>query len=45
VKDFEAYVDAVSVELGDRVKYWATINEPWELAWQGYVTGEDADRP
>ncbi|MGD0803826.1 MAG: GH1 family beta-glucosidase [Candidatus Bathyarchaeia archaeon] len=42
VDDFEAYVDAVSVELGDRVKHWATFNEPWELAWQGYVTGEDA---
>jgi len=42
VDDFEAYTDAVSVELGDRVKHWTTINEPWELAWQGYVTGEDA---
>jgi beta-glucosidase len=42
VDDFESYVDAVSVELGDRVKHWMTINEPWELAWQGYVTGEDA---
>jgi beta-glucosidase len=42
IDDFEAYADAVSVELGDRVKHWATFNEPWELAWQGYVTGEDA---
>ncbi|MCX6655253.1 MAG: GH1 family beta-glucosidase [Candidatus Bathyarchaeota archaeon] len=42
VDDFEDYTDAVSVELGDRVKHWTTINEPWELAWQGYVTGEDA---
>jgi len=42
VDDFEAYTDAVSVELGDRVKHWITLNEPWELAWQGYVTGEDA---
>ncbi len=40
--DFEEFTDVVSVELGDRVKHWATINEPWELAWQGYVTGEDA---
>jgi beta-glucosidase len=40
--DFEKFTDVVSVELGDRVKHWATINEPWELAWQGYVTGEDA---
>ena len=42
VDDFEAFVDAVSVELGSRVKHWVTFNEPWELAWQGYVTGEDA---
>jgi len=40
--DFREFTDVVSVELGDRVKHWATINEPWELAWQGYVTGEDA---
>ncbi len=40
--DFAEYVDVVSGELGDRVKHWMTINEPWELAWQGYVTGEDA---
>ena len=32
----------MSVELGNRVKHWATLNEPWEMAWQGYVTGEDA---
>jgi beta-glucosidase len=42
VEDFAAFADVVSAELGDRVKYWATLNEPWELAWQGYVTGEDA---
>jgi beta-glucosidase len=42
VDDFREFTDVVSVELGDRVKHWATINEPWELAWQGYVTGEDA---
>ena len=42
VDDFEEYVDAVSVELGNRVKHWATLNEPWEMAWQGYITGEDA---
>ena len=42
MKDFAAFADVVSVELGDRVKHWVTFNEPWELAWQGYVTGEDA---
>jgi beta-glucosidase len=42
VNDFAAFADVVSAELGDRVKHWVTFNEPWELAWQGYVTGEDA---
>jgi beta-glucosidase len=41
-QDFAEFADVVSVELGDRVKHWVTFNEPWELAWQGYVTGEDA---
>jgi len=41
-RDFQAYVDVVTRALGDRVKRWATFNEPWELAWQGYHTGEDA---
>ena len=42
VDDFVEYADVVSTELGDRVKFWATLNEPWEFTWQGYVTGEDA---
>ncbi len=41
-EDFAGFADVVSLELGDRVKHWVTFNEPWELAWQGYVTGEDA---
>jgi len=40
--DFREYADTVTQELGDRVKHWTTFNEPWELAWQGYHTGEDA---
>jgi beta-glucosidase len=40
--DFAAYADLVTRALGDRVKHWVTFNEPWELAWQGYHTGEDA---
>jgi len=40
--DFGEYSDIVTQELGDRVKHWVTFNEPWELAWQGYHTGEDA---
>jgi beta-glucosidase len=42
VNDFKEYADMVTHELGDRVKHWTTFNEPWELAWQGYHTGEDA---
>jgi len=41
-RDFKEFTDVVTHELGDRVKHWATFNEPWELAWQGYHTGEDA---
>lgn len=40
--DFAAYAEVVARALGDRVRHWATFNEPWELAWQGYHTGEDA---
>jgi len=42
INDFKEYTDVVTQKLGDRVKHWTTFNEPWELAWQGYHTGEDA---
>ncbi|MFH1179670.1 MAG: GH1 family beta-glucosidase [Candidatus Bathyarchaeota archaeon] len=42
INDFKEFTDIVTHELGDRVKHWTTFNEPWELAWQGYHTGEDA---
>lgn len=41
-EDFAAYADMAARALGDRVAHWTTFNEPWELAWQGYHTGEDA---
>ena len=41
-EDFQVFTDVATRALGDRVKHWATFNEPWELAWQGYHTGEDA---
>jgi beta-glucosidase len=39
---FAAYTEAVVDCLGDRVKNWATINEPWVVSHQGYGTGEHA---
>ncbi len=39
---FAAYADAVARRLGDRVRRWATHNEPWCLAVLGHETGEHA---
>ncbi len=39
---FAAYADVVSRRLGDRVKDWVTLNEPWCLAWLGYGWGQHA---
>lgn len=38
-KYFERYVDFVSKELGDNVKYWITINEPSVYSLMSYVEG------
>ena len=39
---FAEYVDAITRRLGDRVKHWITLNEPWCSAFLGYHTGEHA---
>ena len=39
---FADYVEVVVKSLGDRVKHWITLNEPWEHAFFGYFTGEHA---
>jgi beta-glucosidase len=39
---FADYAVAVHVALGDRVRCWATLNEPWCSAWLGYGSGEHA---
>lgn len=39
---FAEYAEAISKHLGDRVKSWATLNEPACSAWLGYLTGIDA---
>lgn len=36
---FAEYADVVSRRLGDRVKDWITINEPFVAAWLGYGWG------
>jgi beta-glucosidase len=42
VDAFLEYVAAVTGRLGDRVKHWATHNEPWVAAWLGYGWGHHA---
>ncbi|MDQ3539290.1 MAG: GH1 family beta-glucosidase [Chloroflexota bacterium] len=39
VDAFAEYTDIVTRRLGDRVKHWITINEPWVVATMGYHWG------
>ena len=39
---FAEYAAVVQHRLGDRVKKWATLNEPWCSAFLGYASGEHA---
>jgi beta-glucosidase len=39
---FAELVDVTSRRLGDRVKHWITLNEPWCSAYLGYETGHHA---
>jgi beta-glucosidase len=39
---FAGYARAVWDRLGDRVKFWVTLNEPWVAAFLGHATGEHA---
>jgi beta-glucosidase len=36
---FAEYTDAITRRLGDRVKNWITINEPWVVSILGYMWG------
>jgi beta-glucosidase len=42
VEAFVEYADVVTARLGDRVKYWATHNEPWCIAHLGHDRGDHA---
>lgn len=42
VNYFADYAEIMVRALGDRVKYWITINEPWEYAFFGHFMGEHA---
>ncbi|MBV71801.1 MAG: beta-glucosidase [Myxococcales bacterium] len=39
---FADYTETISRALGDRVKTWVTINEPWCISVLGYINGEHA---
>jgi beta-glucosidase len=36
---FAEYADVVAIHLGDRVKHWATLNEPYCASYFGYGNG------
>lgn len=39
---FAEYVDLVTAALGDRVRHWITLNEPWVSSVLGHVAGVHA---
>jgi len=39
---FAEYAQAVHARLGDRVRFWTTLNEPWCSAYLGYAAGVHA---
>jgi beta-glucosidase len=39
---FAEYAERMARELGDRVKVWTTLNEPWCAAYLGYGSGVHA---
>jgi beta-glucosidase len=41
-KRFADFANCVHQALGDRVRNWSTVNEPWCSAFLGYASGEHA---
>lgn len=39
VQRFKEYADVLFQRLGDKVKFWITLNEPFVVAQQGYGSG------
>ncbi|WP_150463221.1 GH1 family beta-glucosidase [Nesterenkonia ebinurensis] len=39
---FEKYAQVLHEALGDRVRHWTTLNEPWCSAFLGYANGHHA---
>ena len=39
---FADYAAVLAERLGDRVRWWATLNEPWVMSHKGHETGEFA---
>jgi len=39
---FADYAEVAFAALGDRVPLWATLNEPWVIAHDGFITGVNA---
>lgn len=42
IGQFADYAALMGKRLGDRIKAWATLNEPWVIAFMGYRSGEHA---
>lgn len=42
IEAFTLYAEAVAQRLGDRVKHWITLNEPYVFAYVGYAWGAHA---
>lgn len=39
---FADYADTAFARLGDRVRHWLTLNEPWVVVDEGYIRGTHA---